>query len=349
MPARNARVPTLVPGSGAPAVRGRDPAGALLALGAGVAVLAVVGLAVGSRAVPPLQALQSVIAPDGSAEHAIVRELRVPRTLLGLVVGAALGLAGAVMQGLTRNPLADPGILGVNAGAAAAVVVAGRLLDLGRGTVIVALVGAAAAGAAVYLLGGRGPDGGAPLRLTLAGAAVTAMLGALTTTVLLLDRAALDEFRFWVVGSLAGRPLGTLAPVVPVAVAGGVGAILAARSLDALDLGESTARALGTHPGRARALAAAAVVLLVGAAVAVAGPIAFVSLVAPHLARPLVGAGHRALLAASALTGAALLLTGDIAGRVVARPGEVPVGIMTALIGAPVFVALVRRRPGGAR
>ncbi len=279
-------------------------------------------------------------------DHLIIRSLRVPRTVLGLLVGAALGLAGAVMQGVTRNPLADPGILGVEAGASLAVVVGIYALGIGsfNGYVWLAFAGAAVASVVVYLLGSLGRGGATPVKLALAGAALSALLGSLTTSILLLDIATLDQFRFWVVGSLAGRDAEIVADVAPFLAAGAVLALATARSLNTLALGDDVARSLGQRVGAARATSGLAVIVLAGGATAAAGPIGFIGLTVPHVARAICGPDYRWILPWSAVLAPTLLLGADVAGRLVARPGEVQVGILTAILGAPFFVALVRRR-----
>lgn len=318
-----------------------------LALLAGLlAVVCAASLALGSKAMPLRDVADALVAFDGSEHDLIVRDLRIPRTLLGLAVGSALGLAGALMQGLTRNPLADPGILGVNAGASLAVVVsiyAFGVADL-RVYAWYAIAGAAIASVAVYVLGGAGRRGAGPMQLAIAGAALSALLASATTTLLLLDEAALDQFRFWVVGSIAGRNLAITAQALPFLVTGALLAAISARGLDALALGDDLARSLGRRVGATRAVTAAGIVLLVGGAVAAAGPIGFVGLTVPHVARSLVGATHRWLLPYSAVLGAVLVVAADTLGRVIARPGEVQAGIITALLGAPFFVFLVRRQ-----
>jgi iron complex transport system permease protein len=282
----------------------------------------------------------------GSNDHLIVRSLRLPRTVIGLGVGAALGLAGAVMQGVSRNPLADPGILGIEAGASLAVVVAISTFGVGSltGYVWFAFAGAALASVVVYTLGSMGRDGATPVKLALAGAALASMLGSVTSAILLLDVATLDEFRFWVVGSLAGRDGSIAAQVMPFLLAGAVLALGSARSLNTLALGDDMARSLGQRVRIARAVSALAVVVLSGAAVAAAGPIGFIGLTIPHVARAICGPDYRWILPWSMVLGPALLLLADILGRIVARPGELQVGIVTAVIGAPFFIALVRRR-----
>lgn len=316
----------------------------LCAVVLGAVVLA--SVAVGAKSIPIGDVVAGLLGDDGSESAAIVREVRVPRTLVGLAVGVALGLAGALMQALTRNPLADPGILGVEAGAAAAIVAAIALLGLAEAGVYVwfAFAGAAFASIVVYALGSHGRAAATPVRLALAGTAVTAALTAFTNAVILLDQRAFDQYRHWVVGSLAGRDLAILADVGPFLAAGVLIALALARPLNALALGDDSSRALGARVGRTRALGALSITLLCGGATAVAGPIVFVGLVVPHMARAVAGADQRWIVAYSALLAPILLLTADVIGRVVISPAELEVGTVTALIGAPVFIALVRRK-----
>ena len=318
----------------------------LLVVAVVLAGTALASIAVGAKPIAPGDVLRALFAFDGSGDHLIVRSLRVPRTIVGLGVGAGLGLAGAVMQGVTRNPLADPGILGVNAGAALAVVVAIAVFDLAslRGYVWFAFAGAAVVSVLVYGLGALGRDGATPVKLALAGAAVAAFLSSITIAVLLVDVATLDQYRFWVVGSLAGRDAAIASQVLPFLVVGAVLAVGSARSLNSLGLGDDVARSLGVRVGLVRGVSAVAVVLLCGAATAAAGPIGFVGLTVPHVARALCGPDHRWSLPCSALLAPILLLGADIVGRMVVRPAELQVGIVTALVGAPWFIALVRRR-----
>jgi iron complex transport system permease protein len=311
-----------------------------------VVAAALASVAYGSKPIPLGDVLDAFFAFDGSNDHLIVRSLRVPRTAVGLGAGVALGLAGALMQGVTRNPLADPGILGVNAGASLAVVIAIYAFGISDLSVYVwfAFAGTLLAALVVYGLGSLGREGATPVKLALAGAAVSALLGSLTSALLLLDIATLDQFRFWAVGSLAGRNGDIVRQVAPFLVVGTVLALASARSLNALSLGDDVARSLGSRVGLARAVAAASVVLLVGSAVAVAGPIGFVGLTVPHVARAICGPDYRWVLPYSALLAPVLLLVADVVGRVVARPGELEVGIVTAFVGAPFFILLVRRR-----
>ena len=317
----------------------------LLVAAAAVVSVALLSLAVGSRPIPLAAVVGALTAPDGSDASVIVRELRLPRTVVGLVVGAALGLAGAAVQGLTRNPLADPGLLGVSAGAAFGVVVGitAGVAGGATGNAVCALVGALVAGVLVASLAGGGRSA-SPLPLLLAGVALTALLTSLTTVLVLLDATTLDQYRFWVVGSVAGRDPGLLVGTAPLLVVGVLLLAATARSLDVLALGDDLARGLGVRLGRARLGVALGATLLTAGAVAVAGPLVFLGLVVPHLGRALVGPAHRWLLPASALLGAVLLVGADVLGRVVARPAELQVGIVTALVGAPFLVALVRRR-----
>jgi iron-siderophore transport system permease protein len=318
-------------------------------LAAGIVVLVLVALAslaIGTKGIPLGDVVGALLHDDGSDAAAIVRDVRLPRLLMGLAVGIALGLAGALMQALTRNPLADPGLLGINAGAAAAIVVAIAALHLNSPEEYVwfAFVGAAAASVIVYVLGSHGRAGATPVRLALAGTAVAAALTAFTNGITLLDPLAFNDFRFWEVGALAGRELSVLTAVGPFLLVGGVITLVLARPLNALALGDDAGRALGAAVGRTRALGALAVTLLCGGATAIAGPIAFVGLTVPHAARAIAGTDQRRVLAYSAVLAPILLICADVIGRVVVRPSELEVGIVTALIGAPVFIALVRHR-----
>lgn len=312
----------------------------------GLAVLALLSLAVGAATIPLHEVVAAFTAPDDSDAHAVVRELRLPRTEAAVLVGAALGAAGALMQGVTRNPLAEPGLLGINAGAAFAVVCAISLL--GADTTVAytgfALLGAAGAAVLVALLAAGARGGATPVRLALAGAVLSALLVSLTSAVLVFDVQTLDQFRFWIVGSIAGRGQDVVLGVLPVIAAGLALALLAGRSLNALALGDDVARSLGVDVARARLLATGGFVLCAGGAVAAAGPVAFVGLTVPHAARALVGPDYRWVVPYSMAMGALLLLGADIAGRLAARPAEVEVGIVTAAVGAPFFLWLVRRR-----
>lgn len=321
---------------------------ALIAIAASAVLLiaVVLSLAIGSRAIDLGTVWQALtnLDPD-SPEQLIVSELRVSRTVIGILAGAALGVAGALMQSLTRNPFADPGLLGINAGASLAVVTALTLGVAGgfAAQVPIAFVGAGIAAVIVYAIGARGAAAGAPVRLALAGVALTALITSITYAVLLVDDATLEQYRLWVAGSLTGRQTEDVTALIPIVLITIAIALLVSRQLEAVALGEDTARALGISIGGIRALVIVLVTLLAAAATAAAGPIVFVGLAVPHLARALVGASLPWLLIVSALGGAALVLVCDVIGRVVAPPGEIGVGITTAFIGGFIFALMSRR------
>ncbi|WP_326682804.1 FecCD family ABC transporter permease [Streptomyces sp. NBC_01237] len=319
--------------------------GLLAALGA-LVLVGLLSVWVGTRGIPFTSTWNVLWNPDGSETSIIIHDYRIPRTLLGLLVGMALGLSGALMQALTRNPLADPGLLGISLGASAGVVVAIAFLGMGSvlGYVWFAFIGAAVASVVVYLLGASGRKVATPDRLVVAGAALTAVLYAFNSAVLLLNPRAFDQFRFWTVGSLAGRYYDVIQVILPFVAVGVLIALGLAPSLNALGLGDEVSRALGLNVGRTRALGAVAVMLLCGAATAAAGPIGFVGLAVPHVARFVVGPDQRWVLAYSMLLAPILLIGADVLGRVLGSPGEVQVGIITAFLGAPLFIALCRRR-----
>ncbi len=304
------------------------------------------GIAVGSADIRPETVWAALTHYDpANAEHIAIVDKRVPRTVVGLLVGAALGVAGAIAQGVTRNPLADPGILGINQGAALAVVVAITVFGaVGSAQYMwFAWIGGALAAAVVWAVSSGGRDGATPAKLALAGAALSAALAGLVSAVLLVRQDALDALRFWQVGALAGRGLDVLIPVLPVLGVALLAGLASGRVLNLFALGDDTAAGLGVRVRRARLVAGLIVVALAGGATAVAGPIAFVGLVVPHVVRLLVGVDYRWILAYSAPVGAAFLVAADVVARVVARPGEVQVGVIVAVVGAPVFIALVRR------
>lgn len=300
----------------------------------------------GAADIGPATVWAALVAFDDSTDHLIIRTLRVPRALVAAAVGAALALAGAIMQGLTRNPMADPGLLGIEAGAALAVVAAVHFLGVGSLALYAwfAFAGAALAAAAVYVLGSAGRGGPTPLKLTVAGAALAALVSSLTTGILILDQRTLEQVRFWLAGSVAGRDLDLLLQAAPYLAVGLIVALALGRQITTLSLGDDVARGLGQRTGWIKAAAALTVVLLAGGSVAVAGPIGFVGLVVPHVARFLVGVDYRWLLPYAALLGGTFLVLADVLGRLVLRPQELPVGVMTALVGGPFFVALVRWR-----
>lgn len=314
-----------------------------------LALIVVASLVLGARSMDPAQVLAALLDPDPAlADHTVVRSLRVPRTLIGLLAGAAFAVAGALMQSLVRNPLADPGLLGVNAGASLAVVAAVTLVGVRSptGYVWFALGGAALAALLVHLGGGAGRQGGTPTALALAGAAMAAGLTSVITMIVVRDQEAFAAYRFWVVGSLAARGPDALVALAPFVAAGAVAAVASTRVLDLLALGDDVARGLGQRVRAGRALVLAAVVLLAGSATALAGPIVFVGLVVPHLVRRASGGSHAWLVALAAPAGAGMLLAADVVGRLVARPGELEAGLVVAFLGAPVMIALVQRARG---
>ncbi len=283
--------------------------------------------------------------PDDE-EDLIIRTLRVPRAIIAALVGASLAVAGAIMQGLTRNPLADPGILGIEAGAALAVVGAVFLFGVSSLSTyaLFAFLGGGITAVLVYGLGSMGRGGMTPMKLTIAGAAFTALLSSLTTAMLILNQRTLEEIRFWLAGSVAGRDLTLLLQVLPYILVGLALCLALSRQVTTLSLGDDVAAGLGQRTGWVKGLAAIGVVLLAGSAVAIAGPIGFVGLVIPHIVRFFVGVDYRWILPYSIIFGAMLLVSADIAARLVLRPQEIPVGIMTALVGAPFFIYLARWR-----
>ena len=319
----------------------------LLVLGGALVAIALLSLATGARAIPLANVWAALTAFDpNSTEHRIILDLRLPRTIVGLLVGAALGLAGAVLQGATRNPLADPAILGINAGAALAVVLGVALFGMTQLSAYVwlAFIGSGATMLVVYAVASLGREGATPVKLALAGAAITAVLHSIINAILLTSPRTLDEVRFWQVGSLSGRDIDIVLQVAPFLIIGMALALGTARLLDGLSMGDDVARALGQRIGLSRGLAGLAAVILAGAATAAAGPIAFVGLTVPHVARATTGPGYRWILPYSMLLAPILLLGADVLGRIIAPPGEVQVGIVTAFLGAPFFIALVRRR-----
>ncbi|MET7604612.1 iron ABC transporter permease [Streptomyces avermitilis] len=306
-------------------------------------LVALASIAIGAKELPLDQVWHGLFHNSGTYADVVVGERR-SRTVLGLLVGAALGLSGAVLQALTRNPLADPGLLGINAGASAAVVTAITYFGVTTlsGYVWFAFFGAAVVGALVWFLGGS--RGATPVRLALAGTAISAALYGYLQAVMIMDDAALGKMRFWTVGSLASATDSMITQVLPFLAVGTVLALALARPLNAMAMGDDTARALGANLNRTRALAMAAATVLCGAATAACGPIVFVGLMVPHVVRSFTGPDLRWILPYATVLSPVLLLGADVVGRIVARPAELQVGIVTAIIGGPVFIYLVRRR-----
>ncbi|MGO1285140.1 FecCD family ABC transporter permease [Brachybacterium tyrofermentans] len=352
-PAADRQVPT------APEVRGQDdgPSGlarsnavraaGFLAAAALLLAITVASIAVGARDITPGMIWGALFAYDPEVdEHLMIRELRVPRTVVGLVVGPALGLCGALIQAFTRNPLADPGILGVNAGATFAVTLAVGFLGLTTplGYIWFALAGAGGVTVLVYLLGSIGGGRSTPAKLVLAGVAISAVLGGLTSAVILADREAFDDLRFWGVGSIGGRQLDVVLAFAPFIVVGVLIALAVSRPLNALALGDELGASLGVRIGIVRVVVIIAVTLLAGTATALAGPIGFLGLMVPHTVRWFVGPDQRWIMAYTLLVSPALLLVADVVGRVIMPSGELRVGLVTAVVGAPVLILLARRR-----
>ncbi|WP_249976283.1 FecCD family ABC transporter permease [Vreelandella olivaria] len=321
--------------------------GTPLAYGAGLSLLVLLSTAIGTHDIAPAVVWQALVHFDPTqSDHLLIRYLRLPRALLAILIGAGLAAAGVIMQALTRNPLADPGILGVNAGASVAVASGIAMLGITTplGLLIFGMAGAAVTGLLILLLSSL-RLGGDPIRVVLAGTAISAVLLALTHIITLNSQEQVfDQFRHWAVGALQGRGHSVLLPLAIPMLIGLTLTLLLSHSLDTLVLGRELGRALGVHVQRTWLTAGLVVILLTGGATAAAGPIAFIGLTAPHLARFLVGASHRRLLPRAMLIGAVLMLAADTLGRRIAHPGEVSVGIMIALIGGPFLVGLARRR-----
>lgn len=322
---------------------------ALVSLSCLLALVAVWSVAVGTVQFPVSQVFAAVFAFDGSREHMVIATLRLPRVLAGLLAGSALAVAGAIMQAVTGNPLASPGLLGINAGAAFAVVMAAFVLSFASDVVLVwlAFAGAGAAAVIVYVLASVGASGPAPLKLVLAGTVLSAFLTALTTAILIFDQATLDAVRLWTAGSLSGRDMAQVAAIAPYILAGLATALLLGQQVTTLSLGTDVARSVGQNPLVWRAVALVVVILLAGGAVALVGPVGFVGLVVPHIARFCVGVDYRRIIPFSALGGALLLVAADTTGRILFGNQSFPAGVTMALIGGPFFLWLARYRAVG--
>ncbi len=282
---------------------------------------------------------------NGSNEHLVIETVRLPRALIAAAVGSSLAIAGALMQTLTKNPLASPSIFGINAGAGFAVVIAVSLFQIShlQAFAWIAFLGAAVAAISVYFIGSLGREGLTPMKLTLAGAAIAAMFSSFTQGFLVLSEVALDQVLFWLAGSIQGRKLEILVSVIPYFVVGWIGALLLASKLNVLSMGEDVAKALGIRTGLLKIGIGLIVILLAGGSVAVAGPVGFIGIVIPHITRSIVGIDHKWVIPYSAFLGAILLLLADILARYVIMPEEVPVGVMTAIMGTPFFIYIARR------
>lgn len=310
-----------------------------------IGVVALLSLRFGSLTISTSNAWNGLVDYHADVyEQTIVRKLRIPRTIIAMCVGGALAVAGTVMQGITRNPLAGPSILGVSQGASLAVTISVSYLGFTTPGQYVWMAFAGALGAAmlVFAIGTAGRGGASPIKLALAGVVISALLSAWTSALLLLKEDTLDVVRFWLAGSVAGRELDILWVVAPFLFAGVVACLFLGHQLNVLDMGEDNARSLGMNTTRFRLLASLFVILITGAAVSVAGPIGFVGLATPHIARSIIGTDYRWVLPYAFIIGALLLTAADIAGRLMARPAELQVGIVTALVGAPFLVYLAR-------
>lgn len=321
----------------------------LLGLVLGLCILLICliySVTLGAADIPLDKILASFIAFDGSYEHLVIQTVRLPRVLIAILVGSALAVSGALMQGLTRNPLADPGILGIESGAALAVVATIFIFGSSSLSVltIVAFLGAGVTATLVYFLGSLGRGGATPVNLTVAGAALTALISSLTTAVLIVSQRTLQEIRFWLAGSLAGRDSNILLQALPFVIIGLVVAFALGRQITTMSLGEDVAKGLGQKTAWVKIITAVSVVLLAGSSVALAGPIGFVGLIVPHMVKFYIKADYRWILPYCAVLGAILLLVADIAARLLLKPQELPVGVMTALIGAPFFVYLAKSK-----
>lgn len=308
--------------------------------------MAALSLLVGTRPIAPVSVLNALIAYDPNLpDHIIIHDYRLPRTLLGLLCGTAFAMSGALIQAATRNPLADPGLLGVNTGAAFFVTVAVGVFGFHslNAHVWAALAGAISATMFVYILGVTGQEGATPVRLVLAGVALSAVLAGVTSSITLLNPRAFDTMRFWAIGTLVGRDMNVVTTVAPFIVIGIVLGLAASRPLNAVALGNEVAHSLGADIQRARILVVLAVTLLAGAATAAVGPISFVGLMVPHVVRWFTGPDQRWIIAMTIVFGPTLLLAADILGRLVLFPGELEAGIVTAFIGAPILILLARR------
>jgi iron complex transport system permease protein len=282
---------------------------------------------------------------NGTNEHIVIQSVRLPRALIASAIGASLAISGVLMQTLTKNPLASPDIFGVNAGAGLAVVTGVTVFGISNLQVFtwLSFIGAAIAAISIYMIGSMGRGGLTPMKLTLAGAAMTAMVASLTQGLLVSNEALLDQVLFWLAGSVSGRSLDNLIAVLPYLVVGWGLALIMSGKMNVLSMGEDVAKGLGLNIVFLKLVLGLAIILLAGGSVAVAGPIGFIGIVVPHLTRSIVGIDHRWLIPFSGLFGAVLLIAADVISRYILMPREVPVGVMTAIIGTPFFIYIARK------
>ncbi|RUQ26008.1 iron ABC transporter permease [Peribacillus cavernae] len=290
-------------------------------------------------------ALEAFTDFNGSKEHLILQSVRLPRSLIAACIGASLAISGVLMQTLTKNPLASPEIFGINAGAGLAVVISVTIFSAGstQAYTWVSFLGAAIAAIGVYIVGSFGREGLTPLKLTLAGSVVAVLFSSITQGFLVISETTLDQVLFWLAGSVQGRKLDTLTAVLPYLAVGWVISLLLASKLNLLSMGDDVAKGLGLKVGFIKLTAASCVILLAGGAVAIAGPVGFIGIVIPHITRAIIGIDHRWIIPYSAMLGGILLLAADILARYVIMPQEVPVGVMTAIIGTPFFIHIARK------
>ncbi|MDQ0270637.1 FecCD family ABC transporter permease [Cytobacillus purgationiresistens] len=294
-------------------------------------------------------AMDSFIHFNGSNEHIVLQTVRLPRALIAATVGASLAIAGVIMQTLTKNPLASPDILGINAGAGFAIVLFVTFFgmsDLQHFTVV-SIAGAAISALCVYVISMNGRDGLTPMKITLAGAAMAALFSSLTQGILVTNEAAFEQVLFWLAGSVAGRKMEILTSVLPYIIIGIVLSMMFSSKMNVLATGEDVAKGLGLKTGRLKLIMGLTVILLAGGAVAIAGPIGFIGMVIPHIARYCIGNDHRWLIPFSGLLGSIVLIAADILSRYILMPREIPVGVMTAIIGTPLFIYIARKGFGG--
>ncbi|WP_078577382.1 FecCD family ABC transporter permease [Salipaludibacillus agaradhaerens] len=282
---------------------------------------------------------------DTVTEHIIIRHDRLPRAIIAIVIGAALAIAGSLMQALTRNPLASPSIFGINTGAVFFVVIAIVFFSVHSLVQLMwfAFIGAAISASLVYFLGSLGRDGLTPVKIVLAGAAISALFHSYTQAVLVMNEAGLQDVLFWLAGSVSGRTLDMLLPVLPFMFLAALIALFMGRAINLLITGDEVAKGMGQNVGAVKLIMGVIVVVLAGSSVAVAGSIGFVGLVVPHLTRAVTGNDYRWQIPMAALIGAILLLTADVVARIVIMPQEIPIGVVTAVIGAPFFIYISRR------
>lgn len=282
---------------------------------------------------------------NGSNEHIIIQEARLPRAIIAVVVGASLAIAGALMQALTKNPLASPGVFGINAGASFFVVVGMSLFHINslQGFTGLAFIGAAAAAFLVYFIGSLGREGLTPIKLTLAGATMAALFTSLTQGILVINEALLDQVLFWLAGSIQGRKMEILYSVLPYISIAFLLSLFISSKINVLMMGEDVAKSLGLRTGIVKFISAIVIIFLAGGAVAIAGPISFIGIVIPHLAKFFIGNDYRWVIPYCGVLGGILLISADIGARYIISPEEVPVGVMTAIIGTPIFIYIARR------